>query len=270
MEFNNIFVVYDPTREEQPALTRAAMLGRDLGSNVHVFSCMHTDTAKPEDRQEDVKNILTAQQKQLNLIIAPLVDSGIAVTTEVVWDKDWYQAVVRASNRKGADLVLKSSYKHSTRQRILNKTSDWTLIRECSCPVLLVKQGELRDLRKVLAAVDVRTQLDSYTKLNQQIINLSTRINEKEGAEVHFINAHKDLSSVPDRNALIRATGANSDRVHIRLGSPEDVIVENAKALDVSLVVIGNSARSGLSATFNGNTAEKVLDRLECDLLSMP
>jgi universal stress protein E len=36
------------------------------------------------------------------------------------------------------------------------------------------------------------------------------------------------------------------------------------------MVVVGNSARSGLSAMVNGNTVEKVLDKLECDVLSMP
>ena len=40
--------------------------------------------------------------------------------------------------------------------------------------------------------------------------------------------------------------------------------------VEASLVVGGNSARSGLSAVFKGNTVEKVLDKLDCDVLSMP
>jgi universal stress protein E len=89
-------------------------------------------------------------------------------------------------------------------------------------------------------------------------------------AEVHFISSHKDLSSAPDRNALIRNYGLESDKVHIRMGEPDDVIVENARQMNASLVVVGNAARSGLSALINGNTVERVVDRLDCDVLSMP
>ena len=67
-----------------------------------------------------------------------------------------------------------------------------------------------------------------------------------------------------------RQLRSSQDKIHIKLGEPDKVIVEQAKKLDVSLVVVGNSARSGLSAAFMGNTVEKVLDKLECDVLSMP
>ena len=48
------------------------------------------------------------------------------------------------------------------------------------------------------------------------------------------------------------------------------MIVNHARSLNASLVVVGNSARSGLAAMIRGNTVEKVLDKLECDILSMP
>lgn len=54
------------------------------------------------------------------------------------------------------------------------------------------------------------------------------------------------------------------------VGEPEGVIVENARELNAGLVIVGNAARSGISALINGNTVEKVVDRLECDILSMP
>jgi universal stress protein E len=69
---------------------------------------------------------------------------------------------------------------------------------------------------------------------------------------------------------MIRACGVEGDKVHIKMGEASKAIVETAKELDANLVVIGNSARSGLSAAVNSNTAEKILDELECDLLTMP
>lgn len=270
MKVDNIFVVYDPTRDEQPALERALSIIGELSAQVHVYACIYSDLDGMTDESESVAGALAARKHLVEAAISPLLQKGVEVSTEVEWDKDWYSAVVRAAQRNGADLVLKSSYRHSAGQRILNKTSDWTLIRQCDCPVLLVKEGDTRDVRKILAAIDIRAERGSYEKLNEQIIGLTQRIIENQGAEVHFINAHKDLSTVPDRNAIVRAVGVDSSRVHVGMGDPDDVIVDNAKSLDVDLVVIGNSARSGLAAAFKSNTAEKILDRLECDLLSMP
>ena len=271
MEFTNIFVVYDPTREEQPALERAAVIAQqETAVNVHVFACIYSDIPKSTEKSGEVKALIARKKDLLNAAVAPLVDKGVQVTSEVEWDKDWYQAVVRASVKNSADVVLKSSYRHTSSQRILNRTSDWTLIRECLCPVMLVKEGTKQGARKVLAAIDIRAQKESYENLNQRIINFSQKVLDSQQAEVHFINAHKELSSFPDRNALIRTCGVDSDKIHIKLGQPEDVIVAKARKLDVNLVVVGNSARSGLSALINGNTVEKVVDRLECDILSMP
>jgi len=87
---------------------------------------------------------------------------------------------------------------------------------------------------------------------------------------LHFVNAGEDLQSLPDRNMLIRCCGVDSSRIHIQLGRPEDVIIDSARNLQANLVVVGNAARSGLSAAINGNTVEKVLDRLNCDVLSIP
>jgi universal stress protein E len=172
--------------------------------------------------------------------------------------------------RNCADVVLKSSFRHTPGQRVLNRTSDWTLIRECLCPVLLVKEASSGELRRVLAAIDIRKGSGDYATLNRHIVDFSQKVVEGNNAEVHFINAFRNLQETPDRNALMRYCGVGSDRIHIQLGEPEDVIVSRARNLNASLVVVGNSARSGLAAMFRGNTVEKVLDKLECDILSMP
>jgi universal stress protein E len=152
---------------------------------------------------------------------------------------------------------------------MFNKTSDWTLIRECACPVMLVKAGTGQGSRRVLAAIDVREGDETYAHLNQRILDFSRRVTDINIADVHFVHAPKDLSSYPDRNALIRKFGIPSDKILIQLGEPENVIVDAAKTLNAGLVIVGNAARSGLSALINGNTVERVVDRLQCDVLAM-
>ena len=269
-QFNNLFVVYDPTRSEQPALEKAASIAGETSAKLHVFACIFADTTALEDPSAEVTRRIAEQQSLLDEVSRPLIDSGITVSTEVEWDKDWHQAVVRASSKHASDMVLKSSYKHSSPKRLLNCTSDWVIMRECLCPVLLVKGRKPREIPRVLAAIDITARKESYDRLNQKVIAVGKEIMKREKAEVHVVNAFTDFKGMPDRQELINTTGIESGNIHIKMGEPAKVIKSQAKELNVSLVVLGNSARSGLSAALHGNTVEKILDKLKCDVLSMP
>lgn len=268
-QFNKLFVVYDPTREHQPALQRAVDIARENLASLCVFACIYSDTAKSAEPATEVARLIEVQREILDQAVAPLSAEGLDVSVEVEWDKDWYHSVVRASTKWAADMVLKSSFKHSTGKRLLNRTSDWAIMRECLCPVLLVKDRAPREVTAVLAAVDINAKRESYERLNQKVIEVAKRLLDSDRAEVHVVNAFSDFKGVPDRAELIRNSGIASDRVHIKMGEPEKVIVAQAKAIDASLVVVGNSARSGVSAVLHGNTVEKMLDKLECDVLSL-
>jgi universal stress protein E len=58
-------------------------------------------------------------------------------------------------------------------------------------------------------------------------------------------------------------------QTHVQEGMPEDVIPALAAQLDAEMVVIGTIGRTGLSAAIIGNTAEHVIDRLDCDVLAV-
>ena len=270
MESTNILVVFDPTREAQPALERAVSLAAEIPGRVHVFCCIYADIPKNTARAGQVRQQLDQQRSVIEQHIRDLEPGDTEISIEIECDEDWYRAVVRASISRNADVVLKSTYKHSSSQRILNRSSDWTLIRECLCPVLLVREDSSSEVKKILAAIDVRAKTESYRQLNRHIIDFSKRVLDTGNAEVHFINAFTDLKEVPDRNMLVNSCGIDSERVHIRMGEPDEVIVQSATEMDASLVVVGNSARTGLAAVMRGNTVEKVLDKLDCDVLSLP
>ena len=55
--------------------------------------------------------------------------------------------------------------------------------------------------------------------------------------------------------------------IHIVEGMPEDVLPELAKSLDAELTILGSVGRTGWSAAFIGNTAERVVDGIHGDLL---
>jgi nucleotide-binding universal stress UspA family protein len=51
--------------------------------------------------------------------------------------------------------------------------------------------------------------------------------------------------------------------------APEKLIAEVAHKLDQPLVVIGSLARRGLGGAVVGNTAERILDELDTDVITI-
>jgi nucleotide-binding universal stress UspA family protein len=58
-------------------------------------------------------------------------------------------------------------------------------------------------------------------------------------------------------------------QLYMPKGSARKVIPELAKELQVDCIVMGTVARTGVPGLFMGNTAESILDQLECSVLAI-
>lgn len=66
---------------------------------------------------------------------------------------------------------------------------------------------------------------------------------------------------------LLRRFGIGSHKVHLALGKPSETLPAFAREVEASLVVMGVVSKGTLERLLIGNTAEKVLDDLRCDIL---
>jgi nucleotide-binding universal stress UspA family protein len=66
---------------------------------------------------------------------------------------------------------------------------------------------------------------------------------------------------------LLRGSGISTRRQHLVAGHPIDAIDKTVRQLHTGLLVMGSVSRSGLKRLFIGNTAERVLDTVDCDVL---
>jgi universal stress protein E len=271
MAIPKILVVIDPTRDEQPAFYRAMLAAKMQGYSLLLFTSLYKEfEAGKLSKNHAVQDHLNKHRDVLEKFAEQARQKNIDTTIEVDWDRDWSSAVVRASIRHNVDIVFKSTFKHSVAQRVIRKTSDWTLLRSCLCPVLLVREGTRWESHRVLAAVDMENDDSAHQMLNKAIIDLSKQVAGYYNSEVHYINAYSDSLAYPDNSYLESACGVPIERIHSKVGTPEDVIINISKELKPDLVLIGTVARTGVSGWISGNTTEKVLDRVECDVLTLP
>jgi len=157
------------------------------------------------------------------------------------------------------------------------------LLRKCPCPVWLEDPRESRDPSVLLAATDLST-------VGDRVVELAASVGAELGAELHVVHAYslsmeaqltgdkeRDRYEREQRKAarkhldevLGRTPLAGKAEVHIGLTSATHAVLECVERLRPGLVVMGTLSRGGVSGLLMGNTAERLVDRIDCALLTI-
>lgn len=290
----SLLVIIDPTAEVQPALDRAQWLARRDGYALELFIC--DDDDYPRDDADpgsshfaNVRESMMLSRRNLLTKLAETVRAkGIPVSCDVAWDRPMHEGIVRRVLRGDCALVLKDTHYHSAIRRALFSNTDWNLIRTCPCPLWLVKPDHQVENKPVLASVDPKRSHHKPATLDDQI--LEAAIDVAGGVKPHlqvlhaylltFAGVSADAATAPallekEIRALRReALETLVDKhdiphscVNLLPGQPAQLLPKLAQDLDVGLVVMGAVARGRVERILVGSTAEKVMDRLPCDLL---
>ena len=269
MAFNldKILAVIDPTTDKQRALTRALNIAQRADASVHAYLCCYSSVES--DHFLALKRAELARHEAWldNLVASENLDA-VDVTSEVAWDEDWRQALAAAAAEYDCDLIVKAAYHHSAPGRHLLKTSDWAVLRNAQCPVLLVKRDSIAPVKRILIAVNPGVEDQRHQQLNADIIAIGKQLAEDRDAfELHAVSAYTGSEAFTHPPELAELVGIDESRAHCTAGTPDDVIVDCAKLLESEMVIMGTVSRAGLSGLTKGNTAERALDRLDTDIL---
>ena len=262
---DNVLVVIDPFIEHPANLLRAIDSAKITGASLHLLLCL------TEELQAfiggDARATLARAQEMLDDHAKLARAKGVVTSTELIETEQWQQAVITTARRIDCDMIFKTSLFHSPAQRATRDTSDWTLMRQAPCPVLLVKNFRSWKGRRVLGTIKGNSIDATHDALNQSIVDLTQRMVNTYGSEAHFACA---LSNENDRiDAAMLATLYDVDPtcIHLDNGNAADVILETSKRLEADLVIVGTVAREGIIGRVIGNTSEKILDHSEADVL---
>lgn len=262
MANSKILIVIDPTIDQQPAFERGLDSARDMGAPLHLYACVNEQTgfSDLEEAQQKLEPVLEG-------LVARVTDEGFEASSELEWAAQWPRQTVAAAARCGASMIFKNSFDHSPVERELRATSDWTLLRMAPCPVLMVKNFQDWEHRRVLAAINPASTEAAHIKLDQQIISLAQQLASTYGSDAHFVTAFQDLNHAPDAGEIAKNCGAPPEHVHLRKGKPAEVIRDTAEELHVDLIIVGTVGRDGIKGRVVGNTCERLLDQTHSDLL---
>ncbi len=216
--------------------------------------------------------------------------------------------IIRQVLNEGHDLVIKAPEKTAWLKRLFG-SDDMNLLRQCPCPVWLAKPQAEKSYRRILAAVDTddaypSAELKSRHALNQQVLEIASSLALSDFAELHVVHAWWAIGESAMRGAFMRTPEAKivayveqvrrrhkanldalmrgvagklgkeaadyiNPRTHLVKGSPRKEIPALAKQLAVDILVMGTVARTGVPGFIMGNTAETILNQINCSVLAI-
>jgi universal stress protein E len=293
-----LVAVKDPAAKKLPVVAKAAQLAEALGATLELFHALAEPivvekvaaTGRPlADYQARRKAQVLAELEQR---AATLRAAGIRVEVATEWDYPPAEAIVRRAVRGDANLVV--AERHATKHRAawLLTYTDWELVRLCPVPLLVVKSDAPWNKPAILAAIDPAHRFAKPARLDSEILALGLKLRDALAARFAVVHAYASLPTVPlmpatdtaatyARRTAAASVKAARERLDRALrgrdvpeserwvvdASPVEAIPESARRQGSSLVVMGAVSRSGLKSLFIGNTAERVLDALTCDVL---
>ena len=250
--------------------------------------------------------VVSTHAQELETLVDPY-RKRIKIQTKILVGTPFLE-IIREVLRKGSDLVIKNPETADWLDRLFG-SDDMHLLRKCPCPVWLVKPKAAGPYRRVLATVDVdesytEDELETRRKLNRQVLELASSLALSEFAELHVVSVwnpfaegimHTTMMSTPEEeinsyvnktrrlheenldqlmNKTIRNMGKQASRyidptTHLLKGSARKEIPGLAKRIEADLVVMGTVARTGVSGFIMGNTAETILNQIDCSVLAI-
>jgi nucleotide-binding universal stress UspA family protein len=209
---------------------------------------------------------------------------------------------------QGHDLVVKVPEELAWTDHLFG-SDDMHLLRKCPCPVWLIKKQVKEAYRRILAPVDVTpadSSKDSAAQwtLNIQILEMASSLALAEFAALHIVHVWDAIGESALRGAFLanpneqirdyiaqvkrqheqafnrllhelenklgeEAITYLKPKYHLIKGWARKEIPLMAETINADLVVMGTVARTGIPGFIIGNTAETILNQLNCSVLAV-
>ncbi|MHA1165717.1 MAG: universal stress protein [Alphaproteobacteria bacterium] len=302
--FRNILYVADPVVEQGEAFERAVTLAENTGARLTIAEVNEPiPSFVTRKTPYKLREIVTKHRESELKKMCQSVGRRIKIEAMILEGK-FFLEIVREVLRNGRDLVIKPAEGGSVIGRLFG-SNDLHLLRKCPCPVWLIKLSEDHSYRSIMAAVDFNEDDESEVTeaLNRQILELAMSLAHSEDSELHVCHAwyppYEDMMKIRSgmsdeevkayveeeyalhKRSLDRLMGQAKKwtgeeiyesvrpKMHLGKGDARNVIPELARELHADLVVMGTVARTGIPGLLIGNTAETILDQLDCSVLAV-
>jgi universal stress protein E len=294
-EFRRILVGVGPGADATAAATLGARIASAFGASIELFTPVYNSQVslahfENRERLQHARDTLVRRYRdRLQDQAAELGFDG-AIECHAAWDHPPEEALIRRVLESAATLLVVALPPGADAGGRALSSAEWQLVRHCPIPVLLTRGRTWSDQPVVVAAIDPTGRHGRTDDLDVGILKMADRLIEAMGGTLHAFHAWQrtlramigefELPLAPElpavelqrrhREAVYAVLGAAlaaPARVALVEGRPEAALPDYCREAAADVVVMGAIARNPFGRILIGSTAERVLERLPCDLL---
>jgi len=307
--FKNILFAMNSESNSGDAFERAVLLAESNQAQLTIVSIVDELPVQDNEEFQNISiseiqdSIIGKQTMQLKNMLSS-IETKIKISSKVLTGVD-FLVLIQEVLKQNIDLLIKTADEEGIINRIFT-SSDMHLLRKCPCPVWLMKASGKGHYKKIMAAVDfdpfnIKAEDEA---LNQQIIEMSGTLALSDFSELHiihvwdaygessmrsglayqpeaYVNAYVERVRVKHHKLLTKlsadfvARGGKEildylkPKIHLVKGHAQDMIAETVKEQKIDLIIMGTVGRTGIPGFIMGNTAETILNRIDCSVLAI-
>ncbi len=305
--FRNILVVVEEESHHAAAVERAIWLARANEARLTFLDVAGSEEGElsrlfsmlPGARADVMgEEVMGFHRERVQALAAQAEGEGLQATAEVVTGTA-FLAIIRYAMRQGHDLILKGQHTGASGLTGAFRGPDLHLMRKAPCPVWILRDDTASGTRCILACIDPDAMEDDDTRvdLNRTVMQLALSLAERDGASVDILGVWRVQEEAALRSGRVTLAPGEVDTIvegervaslarlealaaefadrpvrtnllHLK-GVPGDVIPDHAASAGIDTIVMGTVGRTGISGFFIGNTAETILNRAACSVLTL-
>ncbi|WP_133126865.1 universal stress protein [Legionella nagasakiensis] len=230
------------------------------------------------------KSALKISKKKLNIHLE--LECGSAPNVRII------QYALRHSH----DLLIKQA--ETSPNQIGFKALDMELLRKCPCPLFMVRPAKHTDKEvRIAVAIDPENEEPVGKDLSLDLLKYASSLTHHYSGQLDIVScwlfkleeylrdsiwvkvSESELNQMVldtmhehDRalHSIIQDSNIGGNyRIHLQKGLPEEAIPSFVESNAIDILVMGTVARTGISGFIIGNTAENILQKINCSLLAL-
>ncbi len=248
--------------------------------------------------QESIQAAMTeAIHKEIDALCRQYAWDSAALTSDIaitlLRGQHFASESIRFAMRNNCDIVIKDV---EDVEKGLHAV-DMAMLRKCPLPVWLCRDSHQNVLGRehIAVAIDPLSEEPAGRDLAIELLKVSASLSERRSATLHLLSCwdckwerwarQNAFVSIPDSEvnaqveearaghaealeSLIAASGIEAPALHIKKGKAETLIPAMLEDIGASTIVMGTVARTGIPGFVIGNTAESIVQRVQCSVLA--
>ncbi|ARN75825.1 universal stress protein [Oceanicoccus sagamiensis] len=189
---SNILCIHSFEDSNQDAVQRAIALANNLQAKLTVATFIPLSSGKlAAFFQGDPDQLMIDEREQaLQAIVEPLKGS-LDIQCSVI-SGTTYQEVIQHVLANDYDLLLKTAGDEATKSKLFGGY-DMGLLRQCPCPVWLLKPNVKPEYKSIVAAIDVKDDYPEHEQatrreLNLKVLQTAYSLALAESADLHVVS----------------------------------------------------------------------------------